>query len=92
MQKNSSPKLSSALHPCEVPHLVGAELIQLHFITHYVMNIKDNDHSSAASTPAHLYGSPYLSRETPHHKSVERNGSAQLHAALTHDKIPKHLS
>lgn len=77
MQESSSLELSVALHPGEVPHLARAQLFQLHFVTHSVMKIQDNDLSSAAPTPAHFYGSSYLSRETPsHHKSVARKCSA----------------
>lgn len=93
MQKSSSPELSGASHPGEVPHLVGAKLLQLHFVTLSVMKIQDNDHPSTAPTPARFYGSPFLSRQKPSHdKSVERTGSAQLHSALNCDMNSPNIS
>lgn len=63
---NSSPhKVSSASHTCEIPRLVGAQVLQFHFVTHSVMTVQLNNHSSTDPAPAFSYSCPYLSRQTP---------------------------
>lgn len=65
MPKSSPRKISSILHLGEVPQLFGAQLFQLHFVTHSVMTVQLNNHSNTDPTPAYSYSCPYLSRQTP---------------------------